>query len=170
MNPFKNCFISTARASALMAICLCVAGAARIARAGELTLQDDKLLAAFDDNSGALTRLEDKSTGWKIEQRPELGQSFQIGMFAADGKGETIRAEKQHGAEVKKPSANKIRMRWKNLVAGDGKELPITLTATVTLRKGELTFEATVENHSSQLVESIDYPRLGDLTAPAPGV
>lgn len=153
-----------------MAICLCVAGAARIARAGELTLQDDKLLAAFDDNSGALTRLEDKSTGWKIEQRPELGQSFQIGMFAADGKGETIRAEKQHGAEVKKLSANKIRMRWKNLVAGDGKELPITLTATVTLRKGELRFEATVENHSSQLVESIDYPRLGDLTAPAPGV
>lgn len=170
MNHIKNWSASILRVSAALGLCFGIAGAARVARAGEVTLQDDKMLVAFDDASGALTRLEDKTTGWSIERRPELGLSFDMTMFARNGKGETISGEKQHGVEVKKVSANKVRMRWKNLVSNDGKKLPITLTTTVTLRKGELTFEATVQNHSSQMVESIEYPRLGDLAAPAPGV
>lgn len=54
--------------------CLLVgAWAGLSARAGGVILEDQSLLVAFDRDSGALTRLEDKSTHWVIEQRPELG-------------------------------------------------------------------------------------------------
>lgn len=43
-----------------------------------VTLQDAKLLVTFDSDSGALTRLEDKSTGWVFERRSEFGVSFRL--------------------------------------------------------------------------------------------
>jgi hypothetical protein len=44
----------------------------------------------------------------------------------------------------------------------------MTLTALVTLTNGQLAFAATLENHSTQMVESVDYPWLGDPAPPAP--
>lgn len=48
------------------------------APAGEVVLQDNLLRVAFDANSGALTRLENKTTGWIMQRRPELGLSFRL--------------------------------------------------------------------------------------------
>jgi hypothetical protein len=167
MNSIKACFFSPARASILLALCLSAAGTVRVARGAEVTLQDDKLLVAFDDQSGALTRLEDKSTDWTIEQRPELGVSFQLNALLPDGGNDMVQGRKQHAVEVKKLSEHEIRLQWKDLVDNRGEVLPMTLTADVTLTKGLLTFNATLDNHSSQMVESVDYPFLGDLKAPA---
>lgn len=41
-------------------------------------LQDNKLLVAFDSHSGVLTWLDDKTTHWIIERRPNLGVSFPL--------------------------------------------------------------------------------------------
>src|SRR6202044_1386298 len=46
--------------------------------AGEVLLQDDRLMVAFDRNSGALVRMERKSTHWPIQRRPALGVSFRM--------------------------------------------------------------------------------------------
>jgi hypothetical protein len=45
---------------------------------GEVVLQDDELLVSFDPVTGALTRMERKSTHWIIERRPALGVSFRL--------------------------------------------------------------------------------------------
>ena len=45
---------------------------------GEVILQDDELLVAFDSASGALTRMEYKATQWMLERRPALGASFRL--------------------------------------------------------------------------------------------
>jgi hypothetical protein len=44
----------------------------------EVVLDDDTLLAAFDANSGALTRFHQKSTQWAIQRRLELDISFRL--------------------------------------------------------------------------------------------
>jgi hypothetical protein len=169
MNSIKMYFLYPARISALLSLCLGLAGVAGVARGGEVTLQDDKILAAFDESSGALTRLEAKATHWTIERRPELCESFQLSVLVPGGKNEIVHGEKQPAVEVKKISDHEVRLQWKDLKADGGAVLPMTLTAVVALTNGQLSFDATLENNSTQMVESVDYPCLGDLSPPKPG-
>ena len=137
---------------------------------GELTLQDKSLAVSFDTDSGALTRLENQSTHWVIEQRPELGVSFRLNALSADQKDIGVLGQKQHAAEVKKTSDQQLRLQWKDLTSEQGGVLPITLTALVSLTNGVLTFDTTVTNDSALMVSTIDFPYLGDLTPPAKGM
>jgi len=135
--------------------------------AGEVALQDKSLLIAFDSDSGALTRLEDKTTHWTIERRPKLGVSFRLFAPLPHRDYNPVFGQKQHAVEVKKLSDHEIRLQWKNLVSENGGVLPITLTAIVTLTNGVLTFNATLENSSALTVNTIDYPYFGDLNPPS---
>jgi Domain of unknown function (DUF6259) len=135
--------------------------------AGEVVLQDAKLLVAFDSNSGALTRLEDKTTHWTIERRPDLGVSFRLFAPLPDRRYNPVLGQKQHAASVEKLSNYEVRLQWKNLASENGGVLPITFTATVTLTNDTLTFNATLENDSPLTVETIDYPYFGDLNPPS---
>lgn len=149
--------------------------------AREVVLQDDQLRASFDSRTGALTGLEDKTTHWVIERRPE--QAMALRLFAplpdrrwnpvfvpaksAGLPGEGSLGKKQPDAEVKKISDHELHLQWKNLVSDSDGVLPMTLNAVVTLTNGTLTFAATLDNASPLTVETIDYPYLGDLSAPA---
>jgi hypothetical protein len=137
--------------------------------AGEVILQDDQLLVAFDSTSGALTKLENKSTHWIVEHRPELGASFQLKMLRPDRSSLLVQGGKQCSAKIEKISAHEIRLQWQDLVDEQGDTLPLTLTARVTLTNSMLTFAATLKNESALMVESVDYPCLGDLNEPANG-
>jgi len=133
------------------------------ASADEIVLQDDKLLVAFDSDSGALIRLEDKSTHWFVERRPEWGLSFRLNLSLPGQKHDFVSGQKKRAVEAQKISDQEVRLQWKDLVDEQGKTLPITLIASVTLTNGSLMFAATVDNHSSLMIESVDYPYLGDL-------
>jgi len=152
---------------ALAAFCILAALAVSPAVAREVKLEDEALLVAFDSHSGALTRLVDKTTKWTIERRPELGVSFRMFAPLPDRRWNPIYGQKQPAAEVKKISAHEIRLQWKNLASENGGVLPITFTATVTLTNGVLTFNSTLQNDSPLTVETIDYPYLGEVNAPA---
>jgi hypothetical protein len=54
------------------------------------------------------------------------------------------------------------------LTSEHGGVLPITVTSTISLTNGTLTFAATLQNDSPVTVETMDYPCLGDLNPPAP--
>ena len=140
------------------ALCMLAILTCRPASAGEVVLKDKTFVAAFDTGSGALTRLENKSTHWMIERRPELGVSFRLHAPLPDHRDNFVLGQKQHAVEVKKISRNQVRLEWKNLISEHGGTLPMTLTAIVTLKDGALTFDATLKNNSSLMVEPIDYP------------
>jgi hypothetical protein len=135
--------------------------------AQEVILQDDKLLVAFARESGALTRLECKSSHWTIQRRPALGVSFRLHAPLPSRRDNFVLGSKQRAVSVEKISANQVRLQWKDLVSEHGGVLPITFTATVTLRDGALTFDGVLENNSSLPVETIEYPRFGDLNPPS---
>jgi len=135
--------------------------------AGEVILEDQRLLVAFDSESGALTRLEDKAAHWTVERRPELGVSFRLFAPLPDRRYNPVLGQKQRAASVEKLSDQAVRLQWKNLTSENGGLLPLTLTAGVTLTNGVLTFNATLENNSSLPVETIDYPYFGDFNPPA---
>lgn len=133
----------------------------------QVVLQDDQVRVTFDSRSGALTRLEDKTTHWIIEQRPKLGVSFRLFAPLPDRRWDPVFGQRQKAVEVKKLSDHEIRLQWKNLVSYSDGVLPMTLTADVTLTNGVLTFNATLENDSPLTVETIDYPYFGDFNPPS---
>lgn len=155
-----------ARVLVVLTIYTGLSSTAPFAFAGEVTLQDEKLLVAFDAGSGALTRLENKATHWTIERRPELGASFRLLAPLPDRRDNFVLGQKQRAVEVRKISNNEVRIQWKNLAGEHGGVLPMNLTATVTLTNGVLNFGATLENNSSLTVETVDYPYFGDLAPP----
>ncbi len=139
-----------------------------VGNAGAVILEDDALLVAFDKQSGALTRLKRKSTGWEIQQRPELGMSFRLLVPLPHRRANFVLGEKQRATRVENISARQVQIEWKDLTSEHGGVLPITLTATVTLDAGTLTFAASLKNDSEWNVETVDYPYLGDLAPATP--
>lgn len=160
MTDMKTCFNFHAT------FVLLLAASTSQALAGETVLEDEQVAVAFDANSGALTRLENKTTHWTIERRPELGVSFRLFAPLPERRYNPVLGQKQHAVEVKKVSDNKIKLQWKDLISENGGVLPMTLTAEVTLTNGIMTFGATLENNSSLVVETIDYPYFGDFNPP----
>lgn len=136
-------------------------------QAGEVILQDHTLFVAFDSGSGALTRMERKTTHWVMERRPELGVSFRMHVPLPDRRFNFVLGQNQKASLVQKVSENEIRLQWSDLKSENGGILPITLTATVTLKNGSLTFNTSVENNSDLTIETIDYPYFGDFNPPS---
>jgi hypothetical protein len=136
--------------------------------AGEVVLQDDKLLVAFDPISGALTRMDLKTAKWTVERRPALGASFRMLVPIPNRRANFVLGQNQKAASVETISANQVRLVWKDLASEHGGVLPITFTATITLKDGSLSFDSTLENKSQYHVETVDYPCFGDLNPPTP--
>jgi hypothetical protein len=157
----------SARTFTALCILAALAPAESSALAREVKLEDKVLLVAFDSQSGALTRLENKTAHWTIERRPELGVSFRMFAPLPDRRWNPILGQKQKAAEVKKISDHEVRLQWKNLISETGGVLPITFTAIVGLTNGVLTFNSNLQNDSPLTVETIDYPYFGDLNAPS---
>jgi hypothetical protein len=140
-----------------------------VATGEEVVLQDSELLVAFDKGSGAVTRLERKSTHWKIARQPELGVSFRLLAPLPHRRANFILGQNQRAARVEKVSDSKVELEWKDPVSEHGGVVPMTFTAAVTLENGVLTFGATLVNRSTLTIETIDYPYFGDMSAPALG-
>lgn len=135
----------------------------------EVVLEDSEFSVAFDKSSGALIRMERKSTHWVIERRPALGVSFRLLAPLPDRRDNFVLGQKQKAAVVTKTSEHEVQLRWDNPVSEHGGTLPISLKAQVSLTDGKLVFNATLENHSQLTVETIDYPYFGDLNPPTRG-
>jgi hypothetical protein len=134
----------------------------------EVVLEDAEVRVAFDSISGALVRMDRKSSGWVIERRPGLGVSFRLFVPLSKRRDNFVLGTKQRAVSVKKISDNQVQMQWKDLLSEHGGVLPITFTATVTLKDGALSFDAKLDNQSDFFVEAVDYPYFGDLTPPTP--
>lgn len=137
------------------------------AKDGEVILQDDLLLVAFDTRSGALTRMLRKSTGWMIQPGRDLGVSFRLHAPLPDRRANFVLGKNQHAASVERLPDEKVQFEWKDLISEHGGVLPMTFAATVGLKNGTLTFESTLQNDSAFTVETIDYPYFGDLRSPS---
>lgn len=139
------------------------------AKASDIELKDGKLKVVFNDETGAIIRLEDLETGWVIDRRASLGISFRMHAPLADRRFNYIYGNKQH-AVVNKVSDHEIHFEWTNLQSENGGVLPLTFDATVSLVDGKLSFSSKLINNSDVTVETVEYPYLGDLNSPSKNV
>jgi len=121
------------RPQLLAAVVFIVVSMSRAAFAGDIVLQDAELRVAFDSSTGALVRLENRSSHWVIERRPELGISFRLFAPLPEQRYNFVLGQKQKAVRVEKISDSEIQIEWKNLVSEHGGVLPMIFTADVTL-------------------------------------
>lgn len=133
----------------------------------EVVLEDSELVVSFDRASGALTRLVRKSTNWVIQRRPELGASFRLLVPLPHRRANFVLGQKQRAQKVDKVAPNKLEIVWVDPITEHAGVIPVTLTATIVLDQGGLTFDLSVNNNSDLTVETIDYPYFGDLNPPS---
>ncbi len=137
------------------------------AAAKGVTLEDEEVRVTFDPVSGALTHWVNKRSGWAIQRRSELGNSFRMQVPLRGRHDNFILGQKQRASRVEK-RGNQIHLEWHDLVSEHAGVLPLSFAATVTLSNGALTFDARLHNRCNLVLNTIEYPYLGDLSAPAP--
>lgn len=143
-----------------------LAGSFQTAFAKDVVIRDNKMLVAFNSQTGALARLVSRNPDWTIERRPDLGISFRMLVPLPGRQDNFILGQKQRVSSIEKVSEHEVVIVWKNLRSQHGGVLPITFTATVSLNDGVITFGGKVVNDSKLTVQTLDYPYLGDLNPP----
>lgn len=83
-----------------------------VASAGEVVLEDTELLVALDANSGALTRMRRKSTGWVIERRSHLAVSFRLLAPLPGRRDKFVLGQKQRALKVEKLSDRQVGIEF----------------------------------------------------------
>ena len=87
----------------------------------DLVLENSRIKAVFNPETGALVHLEDKNTGWVIMGQEDLAQSFELllPMEGAEMTDEDKRYNVVKGVEQSDPvieaSADKITFPWSGL-------------------------------------------------------
>ena len=142
----------------------------------DLVLENSRIKAVFNPETGALVHLEDKNTGWVIMGQEDLAQSFELllPMEGAEMTDEDKRYNVVKGVEQSDPvieaSADHITFTWSGLRTEFMKETAdITFRGEVSLTDKGLEFTGHVENNSKYHIEYVSWPCLGEVSVPDKG-
>jgi len=131
----------------------------------KILLENDIVKVEFDKKTGTLVYMEYKKTGWIIENRQELAQSFKMWVPTNDRRDNSILG-KEHELSGYNLKENKLILEWENLNSTTTKNLDIKFTGIVELKNEGLVFTASLVNKSKLTVEAIYWPYFGDLYLP----
>jgi Domain of unknown function (DUF6259) len=129
-------------------------------------LEDQWIKVSFDRGTGALIELVNKTTGWSVIGRPEMGQSFRAFLsqphslynVAMGNQSPLTRVELRDGGRV-------AEFVWTELNTGIH-HLAIEFSGIVELVGGQLEFKGEIRNQSDYRLNTISWPFLGHLTLP----
>ena len=140
---------------------------ANVPPADSIVLEDEHLKAVFDRQSGALLTLENKQTGWRMQDRGKSGAGFRLQAPLPERHYHFMTEEGNplQSAEVQ-PGNHAVTFVWSKLNSPHAGVLDITLRTTVTLQDSGLVFTTDIDNRSNLPVETLAYPILGDMAIP----
>jgi hypothetical protein len=133
-----------------------------------IVMENETLKTVFSKENGALLCLLNKQTGWKAQNRPDLGLSFNLLVPMKDKRSNYVFGKKQKlksyevGADKKS-----ITFIWDKLQSEYAGELDINLKGTVTITEEGLKFGMEIDNRSQLVVEAASYPVIGDIPQPS---
>jgi len=136
--------------------------------ADAIVLENDRLRAVLDRKYGSLLTLENKQTGWRIEDRSQYGSAFRMDVPLPDRHYHVIteRDNPLESAEVQ-AGGSAAHFVWRNLKSPHAGTLDIILRTSVSLDDSGLVFTTDIDNRSNLPVESLGYPVLSDMSIPS---
>lgn len=133
----------------------------------DIVLENDRLKAVFDSQTGALLTLTNKASGWLIQRRPWLNESFTMLVPLPGRRNNPIRGTKQPAPAIKhSPDDKRIVFTWNRMESQFGGMLNIVFKGIITLTDEGLIFTAEIDNQSAYTVEAVGWPCLEDLSRP----
>ena len=133
-----------------------------------IVLENNNLKAIFSKENGALLCLENKQTGWKAQNRPELALSFNLLVPMKDKRSNYVLGKNQKLKSFDLSADNKsVTFYWEKLQSEFAGELTINLKGSVDLTDMGLHFGMEIDNQSDLVVEAVSYPVIGDLPQPS---
>lgn len=132
-----------------------------------IVLENDNLRVVFDRRSGSLLTLENKRTGWRMQDRPQFGAAFRMYVPLPGRRGHFVTENENPLQSVDLDQANnRVTFEWSHLKSPHGGNLDITLHGSVALEGPRLLVTTKVANQSKYPIESLAYPILGDVSIP----
>jgi len=134
---------------------------------GAIVLEDNHVRAVFDRKSGALLLLENKRTGWRVQDRAQFAAAFRIQVPLPERHYHFITEADNPVQSIETDAGNKsVTFVWSNLNSAHAGVLDITLRASVSISESGLVFLTDIDNRSRLPVETLGYPILADLSIP----
>lgn len=132
-----------------------------------ISIQDQDMRLSFDQRSGALIGFLSKKTGWKLQANPDMAESFRLFAPTADRSYNPVLGARNMAASVtRSQDGRSVTIVWRNLESEYSGRLDIVLTGKVTLEGSEASFNMEIENRSRLTVATVEWPVIGDLSAP----
>ena len=129
-----------------------------------VVLSNDVAEATFDAATGALLGLTSRTTGWNVQGRAELANSFSAVVPVPERLLNIAEGSKQQATVTRE--GDTLTWIWDKLSPAHSDAVDIRLEARVTLTGPDLAFAMTITNNSDRVLESIAYPIVGYLTRP----
>ena len=131
-----------------------------------LVLENDRLRVVFDRRYGSLLSLENRDTGWHVQDRARFGSAFRLQVPMPDRHYHFVTEKSNPVESVQLLSATSAEVVWSHLASPNAGELDITLRTTVALGDAGVSFTTDIDNRSKLPVETLAYPVIGDLSIP----
>lgn len=132
-----------------------------------VVIENDDVRLAFDQVSGALIEFVSKRTGWKMQAKPGLAESFRLFAPTKDRSYSPVLGARNRAKSITKSTDGRsITIVWSSLESEYCSRLNITLTGKVTLNGPDAAFDMDVRNNSANEISSIDWPVIGALQKP----
>lgn len=136
-----------------------------------IALENRNLRVELDTKTGALVRIENVETGWRILDRSAVGLSFQLLVptrAAEDWHGSGRRnvvadGMRQSAPVVQEKEGKSVTLQWDGLRLSTGEQVPIRVECRVDASEEDISFSMKIENGSPYFVENACYPFLGDV-------
>ena len=132
-----------------------------------IVIENDHLYLAFDQHTGALIKFVKKTSGWRWQTAPQLGESFTLFAPTHDRQYCPVLGVRNVLSSFKKSNDGKsLKLVWFDLESEYEGRLDITLRGTVSLRGDTVEFDMTIVNHSPEVISSVSWPILGSVAEP----
>ncbi|MGH9615090.1 MAG: DUF6259 domain-containing protein [Acidobacteriaceae bacterium] len=146
------------------------ARAVAVSDSAVVSLEDEQVRWTFDRQSGALLLLENKQTGWRIQNGPTHSSGFRLHVPLPNRSVHFVTEKGNPLADLKVAADGKsLEMTWAELRTPHAGRLDITIRTSLALTEAGLICHSYVENRSKYPVDSISFPVFADLRAPGNG-
>src|SRR5579875_4048754 len=116
-----------------------------MAEADLLHLSGKGVGLGIDRRTGALARFESTETGWRVQDRPELGAGFRLLIPLPGRRNNIAYGEQQEPPRIEQASDSEVLLSWRHVRSQHGGDHPIGVAQRIRIRGSQVLFETTID-------------------------
>lgn len=129
-------------------------------------LENDEIKLDIDDKTGAIAGLLNKKTDWQVIRQPKLAMGIRLLVPIENYRNNRILSESQQLTSFQKTNESEAILKWEQVFGDKSGKLDISVELKIIINARVVTFDLSIDNKSSYIVEEAWCPCLGGLREP----